>query len=696
MRLDSPLVRLPLRVDPARLAGEVAQFANADWRPHPLPHEGSSSLPLISRHGDPTDDTTTGPMRPTPLLDRVPYLRQLLAAFESVIGRARLIRTTNDVDTHPQPDTSHYSAHRVRLFVPVAGMPELRLVCGGGTLTPKLSEVWAIDTWQPHAVVRTTGVGTYLTFDTVGSTELWDRITDGERPFADPPVAAARPDHLITYDPAVDPLLLTEQPNASPVMSPWEIECLLADLFSDLADTDTSARFRDHLWRFLRGWRNLWAAHGADPSGWENFRTLLGELDASLAPFAGTLSLANGVDAVEGVRQAVVRVAVNLEPAETGERRTTVPAQVAPTADPAAKPDRRDPSKEPLRSVFTNGLPKLFAELGISLLVSTYQAGKLVVVREQDGKLNTHFRGMHGPMGLAVADNRLAVGTKNHVWEFHDQPQVAPKLDPVGTHDACFLPRMVHTTGDIRVHEIGWAGDELWLVNTRFSCLCTLDRQYSFVPRWRPKFVSALAPEDRCHLNGLCITGNPPRPKYVTCLGETDTAGGWRANKRDGGMLIDVDTHEVLVRGLSMPHSPRMHDGKLWVLESGVGGIGYLDPSTGKVVQVANLPGFTRGIDFVGPLAFVGLSQVRETAAFSGLPITELPVEERQCGVWVVDIRNGQTIGFLRFEEGVQEIFAVHALTGIRFPDVLTDDDEWLANSFVLPDDALKDVVQGT
>lgn len=354
----------------------------------------------------------------------------------------------------------------------------------------------------------------------------------------------------------------------------------------------------------------------------------------------------------------------------------------------SAEPD----APAPLRSVFTTGLADLLSELGTSLLVSTYQAGKLVVVRAKGGKLNTHFRNMHSPMGLAVSGNRLAVGTKNHVWEFHDQPAVAAKLDPPGTHDACFLPRVVYTTGDIRVHEIEFAGDELWVVNTRFSCLCTLDRRYSFVPRWRPTFVTALAAEDRCHLNGMCITGDPPRPRYVTCLGATDTAGGWRANKRDGGLLLDVDSHEVIAGGLSMPHSPRMYDGKLWLLESGVGGLGYLDPKTGERTEVARLPGFTRGLDFVGPFAFVGLSQVRETAAFSGLPITELPASERRCGVWVVDLRTGQTVGFLRFEEGVQEIFAVHALAGVRYPEVLTDDEEWLANAFVLPDDALREV----
>ncbi|MCU0702583.1 MAG: TIGR03032 family protein [Fimbriiglobus sp.] len=352
------------------------------------------------------------------------------------------------------------------------------------------------------------------------------------------------------------------------------------------------------------------------------------------------------------------------------------------------------PAESPLESVFTTSLPDLLSQLGVSLLVTTYQAGKLVVLRAQGSKLNTHFRDLPAPMGLAVNGGRLAIGTKSAVWEFHNQPAAAAKINPPGSHDACYLPRAMHVTGDIRGHDIAWAGDELWVVNTRFSCLCTLDRMHSFTPRWRPKFVSALAPEDRCHLNGLCVAGDPARPKYVTCLGATDTAGGWRENKRDGGLLLDVDTHEVLAARLSMPHSPRLYDGKLWVLESGVGGLGYLDPARGQLVPVATLPGFTRGLDFVGPFAFVGLSQVRETAAFSGLPITELPVEKRACGVWVVDLRSGQVVGFVRFESGVQEIFAVHALIGVRHPELVVESDALIDNSFILPDDAIREVAK--
>jgi uncharacterized protein (TIGR03032 family) len=344
----------------------------------------------------------------------------------------------------------------------------------------------------------------------------------------------------------------------------------------------------------------------------------------------------------------------------------------------------------PLRSVHTSNFPELLDHLGISLLVTTYQAGKLVLLRAECGVLNTHFRDLPAPMGVALHGHRLAVGGPSSVWEFHNVPAVARKLEPVGQHDACFLPRLLHITGSVQIHEMAWVVDELWFVNTRFSCLCTRDLSHSFVPRWRPPFVSALAPEDRCHLNGLGLVDGQPR--YVTALGLTDTAGGWRANKKDGGVLLEVPGGEVVARGLSMPHSPRWYADRLWLLESGRGGLGVVDTRSGRYEAVAELPGFARGLDFHGPLAFVGLSQVRETAVFSGIPITE-GSRERCCGVWVVDLRSGQTVAFVRFEDQVQEIFGVQVLAGFRYPELLTETNhERVAESFVLPDEALRDV----
>ncbi len=345
---------------------------------------------------------------------------------------------------------------------------------------------------------------------------------------------------------------------------------------------------------------------------------------------------------------------------------------------------------EPMRSVHTSNFAEILAYYGMSLLVTTYQAGRLVLLRNDNGVLNTHFRMFHKPMGLALTPNRLAIGCDHDIREFLNVPLVGAKLEPVGKHDVCFMPRVTHFTGDVQIHEMSWVGDELWFLNTRFSCLCTRRDDYSFQPRWRPKFITRLAPEDRCHLNGLCIVDG--RPKYVTALGETDTAGGWRVNKRNGGVLIEMDTHEVVTRGLSMPHSPRWHNGRLWVLNSGSGGFGFVDPRSGHYEEIVELPGFTRGLDFVGQLAFIGLSQVRESAIFSGIKIAERPAEERSCGVWIVNIETGQTVGFVKFEDAVQEIFAVQILHHARFPELINDDLERLRSSFVIPDDALADV----
>lgn len=364
-------------------------------------------------------------------------------------------------------------------------------------------------------------------------------------------------------------------------------------------------------------------------------------------------------------------------------------SDAGPAADGAAAPQPVAPS---LRAVHTPNFPGLLRGLGCSLMVTTYQAGKVVMVRDEGDHLNTHFRTFQAPMGLALQGDRLAIGTTVQVWEYVDVKAVTAKLEPPGRHDACFLPRDCHVTGNIQIHEMAWgAGDELWIVNTRFSCLCTIDRTASFTPRWRPPFVTSLEPTDRCHLNGLAIVDG--RPRYVTALGQTDSPAGWRENKAKGGILMDVASGDVVASGLSMPHSPRWYSGRLWVCESGAGTLGYVDRRTGRYESITATPGFTRGLDFAGNLAFVGLSQVRETAVFSGIPITErLAAEERTCGVCVIDLLRGEPIALLRFDEGVQEVFAVQVLPNRRYPELINDDAKLLENSFVVPDAALADV----
>jgi hypothetical protein len=218
---------------------------------------------------------------------------------------------------------------------------------------------------------------------------------------------------------------------------------------------------------------------------------------------------------------------------------------VSPAESTLAPDLPKTEAPEPLRAVHTPNFPELLRQLGASLLVTTDQAGTLMMVRDEGDHLNTHFRAFQAPMGMALSGDRLAVGTRIQVWEFVDVPAVTAKLEPPDRHDACFLPRSSHVTGNIQIHEMAWgARGELWVVNTRLSCLCTLDGSASFAPRWRPPFVSALEPTDRCHLNGLGMVDG--RPRYVTALGETDEPAGWRADKARGGIVMDVDSGEVI------------------------------------------------------------------------------------------------------------------------------------------------------
>ncbi len=364
-------------------------------------------------------------------------------------------------------------------------------------------------------------------------------------------------------------------------------------------------------------------------------------------------------------------VAGRIAALQSSPQQPAVPPPADQAVDEQAAPD--------FSSEHTNTFAQILAELGCSVAVSTYQAGKLILLREKDGVVNTHFRDFASPMGLAYSEGWLALGTRNDVWKFRGFPGEA--LRNAAPHDCVFLPGGTHTTGDIRIHEVAWSGHELWAVNTRFSCLCTFDGVHSFIPRWKPPFITALAAEDRCHLNGLAM--NNGVPAFVTMHAAADTPEGWRDVKKDGGIIMDVATGEVVASGLAMPHSPRIYDGKLWVLESGLGRLSIVDVVTGEVQPVAEFPGFTRGLDFAAPFAFVGLSQVRETAVFSGIPIADAP--ERNCGVWVLDLRTMQTVAFVRFSGSVQEIFSVCVLPGMSFPDLLTEGDEMIGGAFLIP-----------
>lgn len=999
MKLPAEFIRLPLRFDPDRLQAEVDAVPEREWRPHPQGFRGNSALLLISADGDPDDDSVRGHMQPTPVLARLPYVRQVLAALGSKLGRTRLMRIDENEEVEAHCDQHYYWREHLRVHVPIRSDPAVRFYCGERDLHMGEGECWVFDTWRRHRVTNPSGRRRiHLVADTRGSPWLWDRIDAGLHGTE----AGARVD----YDPASDPALETEGNSMPVVMSPIE----LADHIEALIDEACRAeaipregvqRVEQVLTRLRARWQSVWTTHAASQEGWPHYRKLLEEarqalqaipqewrfgndvalrqalahwifeaaLNPELAsrdllkPFAArriaqapgfenpvfivaaprsgssllfeTLSRNDGLWTIGGESHAAIEGIDALSPAAHGwasnrldasdaqpevvdqlaraftarlrdrdghpwraelgpvrllektpknalriaflaaafpqarfvylvrEPRANVSsileawrsgnfvtyerlpgwsggrwslllipgwrelegrglAEVAlaqygaaheaiqadlsalprdrwcaidydalvaqpraqidrlsawlglrwdrpapqtlppsivtlgtpardkwrrnadalaphaaaldawhvrleaftglllerpapegpaaagagpPGADTATRQDRvptpaaasaNPPPRPPaaaieraLASVHTRSFAEVLRRAGVSLAISTYQAGKLVLARATATGVDTGFKEMRKPMGIALSGTRLAIGCGGEVRHFQRMPALAAKLAPLGQVDMAWVPRAVHTTGNIDIHELAWAGDTLWAVNTRFCCLCTFAPDASFVPQWKPSFLSALAPEDRCHLNGLAVRDGQVR--YVTLLGRSDVAGGWRERKADGGELIDLHGERVVCSGLSMPHSPRWYRNRLWVLESGTGGLCRVDPQSGARETVVTLPGFTRGLDFHGPLAFIGLSQVRESAVFARLPLTER-LSERICGVWVVNIEQARIVGFLRFEDAVQEIFAVTVLPEQRHPELLMPEDPALADAFILPSDVLHQV----
>ncbi len=328
---------------------------------------------------------------------------------------------------------------------------------------------------------------------------------------------------------------------------------------------------------------------------------------------------------------------------------------------------------------------KWLADVPGTLVVTTYQAGKVALIGWRGQQPSLLMREFEKPMGLAIAPGQMALATRNEITFFANAPLLAPDLliDQPGRYDTLYLPRASYFTGDLNVHDVSFAGDDLWIVASRFSCLAGLSRTHCFEPRWKPPFVSDIVPEDRCHLNGLAVIDG--QPKYVTALGESDVVGGWRDNKASGGILMNVPDGEILLRGLSMPHSPRWAHGKLWLLNSGAGELLCYDPAEKEARVVAVIPAYLRGLCLIGRYAVIGMCQIREKHIFGGLPVQNR-FQKLLSGLAVIDLSSGQTIGMFEFTAGCTEIYDVQFLPGVRQPTILNRLDDATRQAFPAPD----------
>jgi uncharacterized protein (TIGR03032 family) len=324
--------------------------------------------------------------------------------------------------------------------------------------------------------------------------------------------------------------------------------------------------------------------------------------------------------------------------------------------------------------VEVTGSPRLWswlAEQNLSLAFTTYQTGKLFLLgRHPDGRLAVFERTFNRAMGLWADGQTLWLSTLYQLWRFENLLQPGERYQG---YDRLYVPKVAHTTGDLDIHDIAvdHTGRVLF-VATGFGCIGTLAERASFTPLWRPPFLSKLAAEDRCHFNGLATDGG--RPRFATMVSASDVVDGWRDKRRDGGLVVEIPDGRVIARGLSMPHSPRLYRGRLWLHNAGTGHFGSIDPAGGKFEPSTFCPGYLRGLALTGDHAVVGMSRPRQDKTFSGLALDEELARrnaEPRCGLLVIDLKSGDVVHWLRVEGMVHELYDVAVLPEVQRPMAL-------------------------
>ena len=361
----------------------------------------------------------------------------------------------------------------------------------------------------------------------------------------------------------------------------------------------------------------------------------------------------------------------------------------------------------------TDNFPKILKALNISLAVTSYQSSRLILVRSDGENIDTNLKIFPRPMGVYASDERITLGTLTEVIEFKKsetvlneikngkldrennfsrkllekekeqqeklREQQIKEIEEVKNADALYLPRASITTGMINIHDIAWGNEGLWVVNSTFSCLSTLSSNNSFIARWKPEFITELVPEDRCHLNGMAMKDG--KPKYVTTFNKENSRDSWNKTKIYDGTLIDIDTNEILLDGMIMPHSPKYYKDHIYVCESGLGVVWKYNIKTKQKTELIKLQGFTRGIYIYGGLMFVGTSEIRTSDIENPIPISK-EFEKTFAGIWIINLEDGSEIGNIIFDGDIDQIYDIAIIPNSINPELLKQNSSLIRNIF--------------
>jgi uncharacterized protein (TIGR03032 family) len=324
----------------------------------------------------------------------------------------------------------------------------------------------------------------------------------------------------------------------------------------------------------------------------------------------------------------------------------------------------------PFSCSYTANVPELLSKLECSLAISTYQAGKVILLSPKDeNQLVQLPRTFAKPMGIALLDepDKMAVACKEEVIVFANSKELAisyPKNKNL--YDALYMPRCTYHIGQLDIHDLSWGVDGLYAVNTLFSCIMKIDENYNFIPYRIPAFIKGLTSEDKCHLNGMAMANG--KPKYATAFNQGNTYQSWREGVTTDGILLDLDTNEIIAKNLRMPHSPRIFNNELYLLFSATGEIVKVDQEKGKVETIARIDGFVRGMAHYKDFLFVGLSRLRQNSStFAKLEIAK---KANNAGIAIFHLPTGSFTGEIKYHSSVDEIYDIQVLPGKLRPNI--------------------------
>lgn len=332
----------------------------------------------------------------------------------------------------------------------------------------------------------------------------------------------------------------------------------------------------------------------------------------------------------------------------------------------------------PFSCQYTPQIPQLLQQLNCSIAISTYQAGKVVLIAAKDENSLVQLpRNFEKAMGIAedTATDKIAIACKEEVIVFRNSTDLAqfyPKAP--NKYDALYLPRNTFHTGAIDIHDLNFGTNgELYAVNTLFSTIVKIDDNYNFTPYWIPPFIDKIAAEDRCHLNGMAMLNG--KPKYATAFNSGNSPQSWREKVTESGIIMDIEHNTIIAKGLAMPHTPRIFNNELYVLLSATGELVKVNTEDGSYEVIVKIDGFVRGMCLHKDYLFIGISKLRKNSStFGKLPFAH---KANEAGIVVVHLPTKSIVGKISYLTSLDEIYDIHILGDKIRPNILntlTDD----------------------